>query len=182
MVEQKIIPPEDRPFKLDLACGNDKEDDFFGIDLVETSKTDFVWDLETYPWPIDNEVVDEIRCNHYFEHIPGKNRFRFMDECYRIMKPDAKMVIVSPYWTSMRSIQDPTHEWPPVCEGSFLYFNAEWRKQTNMAHYPVKCNFEFTYGYGLDKELLVRNIEWQQFAVKHYLAAVHDLQVTLTRK
>ena len=42
-------------------------------------------------------------------------------------------------------------------------------------------NFDFTYGYALDGDLTVRNQEWQQFALKHYIQAVNDLHVTLTK-
>lgn len=181
MVE-KIVAPETGSFKLDLGCGDRKEEGSIGIDIAQTTSTDYVWDLTIFPWPIDDQVVDEIYCNHFFEHLTGSQRISFMEECYRIMKDGAKLSIIVPYWSSMRAIQDPTHQWPPVCEASFIYFNKEWRKLNKLEHYPITCDFDFAYGYALDPELTVRNTDWQQFAVKHYLQSVNDLQATLTKR
>jgi SAM-dependent methyltransferase len=177
-----IIPEEGKPFNLDLACGNRKEEGYIGIDIAKTEAVDYVHDLTSFPYPIDDGVVDSIMCSHFFEHLTGHQRMTFMDECYRILKPGSKMVIICPYWSSMRSVQDPTHQWPPVCEASFLYFNKEWRIENKLDHYPIKCDFDYSYGYALDNDLLVRNIDWQQFAVKHYIQAVNDLQISLTKK
>lgn len=178
----RIVPPEDKPFKLDLGCGDRKEEGFYGIDIAKTEQADYVFDLTQTPWPIDDAVVDEIACSHFFEHLTGAQRIKFMEECYRIMKKGTKLVVIVPYWSSMRAIQDPTHQWPPLCEASFLYFNKEWMEKNKLQHYNINCDFDYSYGYSLDNDLLVRNIEWQQFAVKHYIQSVNDLQVTLTKK
>jgi hypothetical protein len=189
---QRIRPVDGKPLKLDLACGNNKKiGDYIGIDIAKTDAADYVFDLLKYPWPIDDQTVDEIHCCHFFEHIPGPLRFAFMDECYRVLKPktfvqdDANvysMKIIVPYWTSMRSIQDPTHAWPPVCEASFVYFNKQWRIDNKLEHYPVTCDFNFTTGYFFDSEMTTRSQPWQAFAMKHYLNTALDLHVNLTRK
>jgi len=56
--------------KLDLACGDNKREDYKGIDKVETSSTDYVVDLQIFPWPIESESAEEINISHYVEHIP----------------------------------------------------------------------------------------------------------------
>lgn len=177
-----ILVPEEGPFNLDLGCGDNKQEGYYGIDIAKTAASDFVWDLRVTPWPIPDNSVDDIVCNHFFEHLTGEERMRFMDEVYRILKDGSKITIVVPYWSSMRSIQDPTHAWPPLCEASFVYFNKEWRKINKLLHYPINCDFDYTYGYGLDSDLSVRNMEWQQFAIKHYIQAVNDIQVCLTKR
>lgn len=177
-----LIPPADKPFMLDLGCGDNKVEGHFGIDIAKTAATDLVWDLRVTPWPIPAASVDSIQCNHFFEHLTGAERMAFMNEVYRILKTGSKIVITVPYWSSMRSIQDPTHQWPPVCEASFLYFNKEWRAVNKLLHYPIDCDFDYAYGYALDGDLIVRNLEWQQFAIKHYIQAVNDIQITLTKR
>lgn len=177
-----IVPPTDRPFKLDLGCGNNKVEGHFGVDIAKTDAADLVWDLKVTPWPIPSDTVDEIVCNHFFEHLTGAERIKFMDEVYRILKDGSKITIVVPYWSSMRAIQDPTHQWPPLCEASFVYFNREWREMNKLEHYDIHCDFDYSYGYAFDSDLTVRNLEWQQFAVKHYLQSVNDMQVVLTKR
>ena len=180
---QRIAPPKDHheKFLLDLGCGDRKSPGYIGIDIAGTDAADYTFDLTSRPWPIDDGVVDGIVCNHFFEHLNGLQRITFMDECYRILKPRAQLVVVVPYWSSMRAIQDPTHQWPPVCEASFYYFNQVWREQNRLRHYDIRCNFEFTFGYVLDEDLHERDAQWQRFALRHYLQAVNDLHVTLTR-
>ena len=62
--------PIDQP-KLNLACGKNKIEGFFGIDKIMTpGLVDEVVDLTLFPWPIKSESTDEIICSHYVEHIP----------------------------------------------------------------------------------------------------------------
>jgi hypothetical protein len=166
--------------KLDLGCGYARKEGFLGVDLY--AKTDIKCDLRKYPWPWKNDSVEEIYCGHFLEHLPGPERVQFMDEAWRILIPGGKMTIVVPYWSSPRSIQDPTHAWPPLAEQSFLYFNKEWRQSNKLEHYLGKCDFDFVFGYIADPETANRSQESQAFWVKHYVNAVNDLQVVLTSK
>jgi hypothetical protein len=168
--------------KLDIGCGQSKAEGFVGIDAVKCDGVDIVHDLRVVPWPIDAESVEEARCMHFFEHLTGAERMIFMDELYRVMQRGAKVAIQVPYWSSARAIQDPTHQWPPVSETSFLYFNKGWRVDNKIDHYPIACDFDFTYGYALDPAWVTRHHEAQAFAVSHYLNAARDLVVTLTRR
>jgi hypothetical protein len=105
-----------------------------------------------------------------------------MDELYRVLVVGGKCQIWVPYYSSMRSVQDPTHAWPPVAESSFLYFNKEWRKQNLLDHYPVRCDFDFSYSYLVDGIWGMRNDETKAFAIRNYLNSVTDLQVELVKK
>ena len=173
-----------KPVKLDLACGDSKAEGFIGVDKWKTPSVDKVVDLQKYPWPWKDASVDEVRCSHYFEHIPGLDRPKFMDELHRILKKGATATILVPYAGSNRSIQDYTHAWPPVCAESFLYFNKKWRTDNKLTHglYEMKCDFDFGYGFALDGDWIPRAQEAQQFAVKHYHNAVTDIQITLTKR
>lgn len=170
--------------RLDIGCGNNKKEGFTGIDIDGDCGCDIIHDLFTFPWPIEDGVVEEVHCSHFFEHVPGQLRGKFMDELYRITKPGTKMTFITPYWNSARAVQDYTHEWPPVCEESYLYFNKAWREANKLTHgkYALKCDFDYGYGYNLDAEVAQRNMEYQQFAIKHYSRSVYDLHVTLTRR
>lgn len=176
--------PEGQPIRLDLGCGDNKMQDFFGIDKFKTDSSDFEFDLFEPNWPIADGTVDAIFSSHFFEHIPALKRPVFMDEVYRVLKVGAQATFIAPYWSSMRAVQDFTHEWPPICEATFQYFNKGWRAVNKLrhGHYDMKCDFDFTYGYALDGGVFVRNPEWQQFALKHYIQAANDIHVTLTKR
>ena len=182
----KLKPaPEPAPLlKLDLGCGSNRREGFKGVDFVKTDQTDYVHDLFAFPWPFADSSVEEVNCSHFFEHVPHHLRPKFMDELYRIMVPGAKAQFVTPYYTSVRATQDFTHEWPPVSENSYLYFNKGWREQNKLTHghYALKCDFDFSYGFAVNASWSARNDEARSFAVRNYVNAVDDLHVTLVSR
>lgn len=177
----KITVPEGQEFKLDIGCGQNKQAGHIGIDICACDGVDHVMDVRQTPWPIEDGVVDEIFTSHFFEHLDGPERVDFMHECWRVMKVGARMLIIVPYWASMRSVQDPYHKWPPVCEASFYYFVEHWRQDNKLTHYPIKCNFNFGWNYAADPELGLRAEEVQKQAVRNFLNVVYDLHVYLTK-
>ena len=50
------------PKKLDLACGNNLQPGFTGVDLVKDgTQADIEWNLLKFPWPFkDNSIKEEI--------------------------------------------------------------------------------------------------------------------------
>lgn len=52
-------------------------------------------DLNVYPLPFYENSIDEIYCSHVLEHL--KEPLEFLKECYRIMKPGARMTIRVPH-------------------------------------------------------------------------------------
>ncbi len=183
-VAPTIRATDGKSLLLDLGCGDNKQVGYLGIDAFKTPAVDFIGDLFRFPWPIDDSSVDGVYSSHFFEHVPAKLRPGFMDELHRVLKVGAQATIITPYWSSMRAVQDFSHEWPPICESTYLYFNKGWRSVNKLTHglYEMKCDFDFTYGYALDGDLLVRNQEWNAFALKHYIQAANDLHVTLTKR
>lgn len=189
----------DGPVKLSLACGDRKPEGFYGVDIAKTDSTDFVQDLLSFPWSqFPDNSVDEIECSHFVEHIPHGNGyddpfFQFFDEIHRILKPaefdpanpniplKGFANVTCPYYSSMRAWQDPTHN-RAISEASFLYLNKQWRIDNLLDHYPVSCDFDFSYGYALAPEWQNRNQEAQGFAIKHYINVVNDIQVSLVKR
>jgi SAM-dependent methyltransferase len=170
---------EQSPIKLDLGCGNNKEDGWVGVDNIKTEKTDVVHDLETYPWPFKDESVDEVKISHYIEHV--KDLIPFMNELHRVMKKGAKCSIAAPYYTSIRCWQDPTHV-QAISEATFMYYNKAWREANKLDHYAITTDFDFQYGYSLDPVWSNRSDEAKQFAIKHYWNVVSDIFVTLFKR
>lgn len=169
--------------RLDLGCGDNKREGFTGVDKFKTASVDVVHDLLKYPWPFKPNSVEEINCSHFFEHIHGKDRPRFMEEVHRVLVPGGKAAFITPYYKSPRATQDFTHQWPPVSEESYLYFNKKWREDNKLTHgyYDIKCNFDFTFGYGIDGNWQARNDEARGFAMRHYWNVINDLWVTLVK-
>ncbi|MDN5275542.1 MAG: Methyltransferase type 11 [Candidatus Saccharibacteria bacterium] len=190
---------KEKVLKLSLACGDNKPEGFKGVDIVKTDSTDYVQDLMQFPWTqFKDNSVDEIECSHFVEHIPHGDGYhdpflQFFDEVYRILKPaefdpsnpniptKGFMSIVTPYYSSMRAWQDPTHQ-RAISEASYLYLNRQWRVDNKLDHYDISCNFDFSYGYALDPVWQSRSTDAQQFAIRHYINVVNDLQVTIIKR
>lgn len=186
---EKLIK-EDKPVKLNIACGQQKVEGFVGVDKVRTDATDIVWDLESYPWSfVPDNCVDEVTISHFVEHVQKLEPF--MDELWRIVKSPyvnkdgekvtSKVTIICPYYSSMRAMQDPQHI-RPISEASFLYYNEEWRKVNKLDHYGIRSNFDFSYGYQFVPEWASRSQETRDFAIKHYMNVITDIYVTLVKK
>ena len=170
--------------KLDLGCGDNKKEGFYGIDKFHTKSTDLVHDLLTFPWPIESDSVEEIQCSHFFEHVPQFDRPKFMEEVYRILTVGGKANFITPYYKNGRATQDFTHMWPPISEASYLYFNKKWREENKLTHgfYDVKADFDFTVGYAMNSPWGLKAEEARNFAVTHYWEVISDLHIVLIKK
>jgi predicted SAM-dependent methyltransferase len=182
------------PTKLDLACGQNKQEGFFGVDIADTNSegesigVDRVVDLLRFPWPFEDDSVEEVYCSHFVEHIPDwrpwwpDNRDGlglFMDELWRICKHDAKVKIIHPYGLSSRAFQDHTHR-RYLNEHSWPYFNLEARKQMGVDHYPTRANFAMPgISNGFHQEWMLRSDPARGWAAVHYWNVVTDLVVDL---
>lgn len=189
----KRIKPtlEAQPLRLHLGCGRNPKEGFINIDMYDIPGVDLVHDLSKFPWPFEDNSVDEIFSSHFLEHFSGSDFSLIMQECYRILKPKeenekgevtvGKMTHHGPYWSSVRAIQDPTHLTKLSAE-RFLYYNKEWRKVNGLEHYLPEVDFDFVYGYHWHPDFVNKNHEAQQYALNHYINAVTDITVTLYKK
>ena len=170
--------------RLDLGCGTHKREGFHGVDAIAFDGVDTICDL-TKAWPWKDGAVSEAHCSHFLEHLTPLQRCHFANELYRVLAPNATCQIIVPHWASCRAYGDPTHQWPPVSEMWFYYIRKDWRAQ-NAPHTDAQhlkggfaCDFEAAWGYAMHESLLVKNQEYQQFALQNYKEAAQDLMATL---
>ena len=117
--------------KLNLGCGSKKLDGYINIDKYDTYNPDIIHDLEKFPYPFEDNSVDEILLSHVLEHI-GQNPDIFnsiIKEFYRICVHGAKIDIRVPHPRHDDFISDPTHVRPITVLGLQLYnkdLNLKW--------------------------------------------------------
>lgn len=181
---------ENQPLRLDLGCGQNctvgpDGKKFTGVDFVKCDGVDIVHDLTKFPYPFEDNSVDEIVSNHFVEHLTGEDFMKHLDECWRILKPSGKMRLVHPYCFSERAFQDPTHK-TFIPAARYLYFDAGWRKANKLDHYPIKSDFEFqiyvSYHNDKGENWQVKADPTRNFAMGHYVNVVADLIVHLTKR
>lgn len=183
------ITEEVKVIKLDLAAGQNKREGFTGVDIWPGS--DVVHDLFTFPYPFEDNTVDEIVCSHFVEHIPmeyvvvnGKTKdmfFAFIDEVYRMLKVGGKATLIFPCATSTRAFQDPTHR-RFIPAATAYYFSKQWREMNKLDHYNVNCDFDFVVGESINGNWVNRSQETKVFANMSYWNVVDDLHFILTKK
>ena len=181
---------EPKLVKVNLACGQTKEEGWIGVDYVKAKGVDIVHDLTKYPWPFKDNSVDEVFVSHYIEHIPYDVKYKgkvidgliaFMNELYRILKPGGKAMIIAPWYNSVRCWQDPTHR-RAISDATFLYFNKGWREANKLDHYHITTDFDFAPSYVINQPFNMKAEEARTFACMHYTNVVSDIQVILTKK
>jgi hypothetical protein len=173
-------PKEKTLIKLNLGAGQRPIDGFKSVDIMKGSEIEM--DLFKFPWDFEDESVTEIISQHFFEHVPQELRFKFMEEVYRILTWGSGATFVTPYYNSMRAVQDPTHMFPPIAESSYAYFNKKWRDDNLLSHYNVKCDFDFSYSYiFMDPRWINASQDARDFAIKYYTNVVADLQTLLVK-
>ena len=174
--------------RYDLGVGNNLHEGFIGIDIVKKgTQADIEFDLLTFPWTFakDNSTK-EVFISHLAEHIPHGNGFNdpffdFFNEIWRILKPKGKATFITPYYTSMRAFQDPTHQ-RFITEATYAYFSQEWRKDNGLLYYPITTDFKIIsceYIYHEDSQKI--ELEDQQFGLKHFWNVGADMKVVLQK-
>jgi predicted SAM-dependent methyltransferase len=188
-MKKKITKNKEERVCIDLAAGQNKKEGFTGIDISDVSNVDIVHDLNIYPWPIEDNSVDEIHCSHYIEHIPHdiKNNdsrdgfIQFMDEVYRVLKPGGKATFIAPYYTSMRAYGDPTDK-RYISDMSFYYYNKAWRDANKLDHYGINCDFDMTFEYFITNDLSLKSKEVRDEKIKHSWNVIDDIIAKLVKR
>jgi len=122
--------------KLNLGCGSDFRDGYLNVDKF--GDPELKVNLEQFPWPWEDNSVDEILMHHVLEHL-GRVTDVYLDiikELYRVSRDGAKIIIAVPHPRHDTFINDPTHVRPVTPESFGLLsqkLNQEWieKKQSN---------------------------------------------------
>ena len=178
--------------RLNLGCGDKILDGWVNVDKYNTFKVDIVHDLESIPYPFEDDSVDEILLSHVLEHL-GQNPNTFNDiikELYRICKNNCVINISVPHPRHDDFINDPTHVRPITVELLSLYNkkqNEHWRS-IGAANTPFALilNVDFRIEkvmYILSDEILQKmnqgkiDNEKLEFYRKHYNNIVKSLEL-----
>lgn len=125
--------------KLNLGSGQNKRPGYVNVDKY--GEPDLLCDLEAFPWPWNDNSVDEIVLNHVLEHL-GETKEVYLGiikELYRVCKPGATIHISVPHPRHDDFINDPTHVRIVTPESLKLFskkLNREWAR-LNAANSPL---------------------------------------------
>ena len=80
---------------INLGCGNKYHADWVNVDLNSHSPFVRPWDL-TKGIPYDDNTFEVVYHSQVIEHYKREDAQRFIGECYRILRPDGIMRVVTP--------------------------------------------------------------------------------------
>lgn len=78
------------------------------IDVLSLPGVDIVHDLDTLPWPFEDNTFDLIFAHSVFEHLD--KQIAIMEEIWRILKPQGRIVITVPHFRCTDAFTDSTHK------------------------------------------------------------------------
>lgn len=82
--------------RLNLGCGDKKHSGYINVDLY--GNPDKRCDLGAFPWPFEDNSIDEVFSEHFLEHVADYERT--MLEIYRILKPGGMLHFKVPHFRS----------------------------------------------------------------------------------
>lgn len=136
-----------------LAIGSGKmakKENVIRLDISKDTGADVVWDLNITPYPFCDGEFDVIECYDVIEHVD--NIPRVMQECYRILKPNGRMLITTPHYSSPNSYIDPTHKFH-LSLFSFDCFSDEHKYS-----YYSGARFKI-----ITKKIIFHGMRWRKF-------------------
>ena len=92
--EIENIEKRGKELKVHLGCGTKYKEGFVNVDVLDNIKVDLIHNLDIYPYPFKDNSASLIVANHIIEHLD--NPMKFMNECYRILKPNGILHIECP--------------------------------------------------------------------------------------
>ena len=97
--------------KLNLGCGQNRLEGYVNADREPVVEPDVVMDMEEFPWPFEDDSVDEVRANHVLEHVGAAPQvfIGIMQELYRVCRGGARIHIAVPHPRHDNFLDDPTH-------------------------------------------------------------------------
>lgn len=154
--------------KLNLGCGYDIKEGYINIDVIDYGGN-LIHDLNSFPYPFDDNTFDEIYCSHILEHLDNFNNT--INEIYRIAKPNSILIVYAPFFLNTKYFGEPDHKIPfsirtfdnyEYIENKKLKFYEKW-KLHHRTNYKGKAQFEI-----LEKKFNVSNfpvLRWLNFFV-----------------
>jgi SAM-dependent methyltransferase len=112
-----------KDIKLDLGCGHNKQSGWIGLDKAKIPQVEIVHNVESLPWPLNDESCCMILMSHLMEHLDPKNILNIFNEAWRVLRPYGQLLVATPYAGSYGSFLDPTHTRNGYVPDTFNYFD-----------------------------------------------------------
>ena len=116
--------------RLNLGCGTKHLDGYINVDKF--GNPDLKLDLETFPWPWEDNSVVEVELRHVLEHLGQQTKvyLKIIQELYQICQSQVRVHVVVPHHRHDDLLHDPTHVRPITPFGLSMFskkLNKQWQ-------------------------------------------------------
>jgi hypothetical protein len=194
--------------KLDLGGGQAPAPGFDCVDLLAPNAK-YKVDLFKFPWPFEDDSVDEIHCSHLIEHIPSREVTRedivVSDDRKQVgailnaaeleyVGKDMLFAFFDECWRIMKHDAWMTLAWPALRSNrafqdpthrrfipleTIQYMSRDWRKAQGLDHYRVKCHFGGDLQYVADSEIGTLHPKAAEKWITRYWNTMVDFQAKM---
>lgn len=140
--------------KLNFGSGRERLEGFYNVDIMEEEGIDKSFDFDKFPYPLEDNSFDEIKCRNVLEHCHFPKKV--MQEFWRIGKEGCIINIEVPYVNSRSAFSILDHcsyfnRW------SFVYLNLDEDKESyeTLENHAIPQRFLFWLPMWLLKILAV---------------------------
>jgi hypothetical protein len=112
--------------KLNIGCGFKKLDDHWNVDIEPKCNPDQIVDLETFPWPFEDNYFEKITADNIIEHLGQDPKVftKVIKEMYRVSQDKATWYVEFPHHRCDLFWDDYTHV-RPLTEKTFRMFDQQ---------------------------------------------------------
>lgn len=168
--------------KLNLGCGKKPLEGWINVDKIPLEGVDVVADLDqcqTTKLPFPDDSIDEFLASHLLEHL--HDPLPFMEDLYRIAKPNAKITFRLPYGSSDNAFEDPTHVRPYFLQsfGFFsqpFYFKADYQYRGDWQPNQITLLVESQRHQGKTAEQILYEINTYRNIVKEMIVEMYAVK------
>jgi len=162
---------------LDLGCGKSKREGTIGVDHTDRHDADVIHDLNVFPYPFEENSVDQIYMDNVLEHLDDP--MVVMGELHRILKKDGKVKVIVPYFRSTWAFIDPTHK-HFFTVNSFAYYDPDHIICQQYDYVDTRFKVEMirfneTYDNGWLRTLIVKLANKWAHRYEYYLSHLFPL-------
>ncbi|MFH1369557.1 MAG: class I SAM-dependent methyltransferase [Elusimicrobiota bacterium] len=93
---------------LDMGCGMAKIPSAVGVDMNRLPGVDVQWDLDKFPYPLEDNSFDTVYFRHSLEHL--SNPEKAIEEAHRVLKNGGHVEVFTPHFSSLNAFSDLSHK------------------------------------------------------------------------
>lgn len=127
---------------------------------------------------LDAETFSEITGEGVLEKI--LDPIAFVENCYRILKPEGIATFTAPYYASWQAWNDPRNI-RGICQGSLNFADKTWREQNNCPDL-ANCDFEVGCNFAIDLVATQRSEVAKEFWINRYTNIIQSIMFTLKKR